>query len=267
MGYQWYHIYHEYTRTYQGIQVSFLDVGQGDAIFIETPRGYQILVDGGRGVSVLRALRSIMPKGDVTIDMVVATHADADHIGGLLGVFDTYEVAHMVSASPAGDTRLYKDLQEKIKKEKSITTDIVNPLHLKVDGTDIFFLWPLSTHINETNASSIVMKIVDRKATALITGDAPLEVENYLVALYKKALTSDILKAGHHGSKTSTGELFLKTVSPKEVVVSAGKNNTYGHPHKEVLDRISAQESIVRTTAEHGTVRYVSNGKSFVFSK
>ena len=220
-------------------RVIFLDVDQGDAVFIETPRGFQILVDGGRGNKVLRELGKVMPFYDRSIDVVVATHYDADHIGGLLGVIDRYDIGTFITNGEDKQTNVAREFDKKIKEEGSHI--ILNgPLEMKIeDDISVKFIWPLEDKSGDSNGLSIVMLLENGDTSVLLTGDAPSGVEASLLEIFPVLLSDiDVLKVGHHGSKTSSGRKFLEALMPRQAVISAGINNSYGHPHKEVLSNL-----------------------------
>lgn len=248
----------------QGLQVSFLDVGQGDSILITGPTGIQILIDGGKDRSVLRQLPQLMGPLDRTLDMVVATHPDADHIGGLPDVFRVYRVFYFVEPGRVGDTSFYERLDASVVSEAGQKTILARRdmrIHLG-DGAYADILFPEGDveKLREANDASIVMRVVYGETEFLLTGDAPIWVEDRIVSAYGTALESDVLKAGHHGSRTSTGASWLSVVDPEIVVVSAGKDNSYGHPHPEVLERVTASGASVVSTIDEGTVTFVSDG-------
>jgi len=247
------------------LSVSFLDVGQGDAILIEGPTGVQVLVDGGKDRSVTRALPRAMGALDRSIDAVVATHPDADHIGGLPDVLARYRVSYVISSGRAAESSFLGRLKDAVAKERGATEVLARRgMRLHLGGgayADVLHPEANVEKLRETNDASVVMKVVYGETEFLLTGDAPSWVEERLVAEDGDGLRSDILKAGHHGSKTSTSAAFLEAVDPETVVVSAGRDNSYGHPHEEVLARIRASGAASVSTAESGTVTFVSDGR------
>jgi len=250
------------------LEVSFLDVGQGDAILIESPIGYQVLIDGGRNNrAVLRELPKAMGFFDRSIDMVVATHPDSDHIGGLIDVLKRYEVATVLMTNNEGGTPAYDAFIEAVKKEGATILDAkrgqVYDLGVGETGsTTLTILFPdRDVRTLENNTSSIVARLSYGEADMVFTGDSPSAIERYLVALDGTALRSEVLKLGHHGSRTSTDAQFLEMVQPKYGIISAGKDNEYGHPHREVMDLLAQYNVEPRNTADVGTITLISNGK------
>ena len=251
------------------LTVSFLDVGQGDAIFIEAPSGAQVLIDGGPDGSALRALAKIMPWHDRTIDVVVATHPDQDHIGGLIDVFERYDIEFVLRPGVLHDTPIARAFIEAIKNEQSqeIFARRGHIVHLG-DGARLEILFPdRDVSGVESNAGSVVARLEYGDTSFLFTGDAPHAIEKYLATLGGKALASDVLKVGHHGSKTSSDMLFLGFVSPQYGIISRGCGNRYGHPHKDVLDALARFDIEVLDTCEAGTVTFISDGSSLLISE
>ncbi len=257
----WYAVWREDRRGM--LTVSFLDVGQGDAIFIDAPSGRQILIDGGRDRSVLRQLARVMPWWDRTVDIVVATHPDLDHINGLIDVLARYRVGTIIHSSVEGDTATFDTFNQAMENEKA--HEIVAMRGQVVDiGKGIFLeiLFPdrLVSSV-DTNDGSIIARLVYRNTSFMLTGDAPSKIENYLVQLDSDGLNSDVLKAGHHGSKTSSSELFLGFVNPEYAVYSRGCDNSYGHPHQDIVARFARFEIPTLDTCEEGTITFVSDGQ------
>lgn len=252
-------------------KISFLDIGQGDAIFIEAPNGNQMLIDGGPPTgALLRQLGEVMPFNDRFIDVVIATHPDQDHVGGLPELFDRYKVGVIFEPGSSADTGVYQELEKRIEEKgiKKILARRGMRINLG-DGAVFDILFPIrDVSYLETNTSSIVGRFVYGSTTVMLTGDSPQVIENTLVVLDKKLpvsrLKSDILKAGHHGSRTSSGELFVRQVNPDIAILSVGKNNRYGHPNKEVVDRFNNLGIEMIRTDEEGTITFVSDGNELV---
>lgn len=241
------------------LTISFLAVGQGDAILIESPTGVEVLVDGGPDRSVLRELGTRLGPLDRTLDAIVATHPDADHISGLSDVLARYRVARVVESGVANDTNPTERLAAAVTAVGIEPLRAVRGMRLELGGGAYAeVLAPIGdvTHA-ETNAGSIVMRVVYGETEFLLMGDAPLSVETALRV--RGGIQADVLKAGHHGSHTSSGARFLETVVPSVVVISAGKDNAYGHPHREVLERIDAVGARILATTE-GTIVLESDG-------
>lgn len=244
--------------------VVFLDVGQGDAIFIQSPGGKQMLIDSGRDSSVLRQLSKVMSFSDRDIDYVLVTHPDADHIGGLAVVLDRFDVSNVIRTENESETGVWKLVVRKIEEEggevhfarRGQRYDLGHNVYLEILFPDI------DASELESNTSSIVARLVYGDTAFMLTGDSPKSIEEYLVLVEGEKLESDVLKAGHHGSHTSTSELFLVEVDPEYAVISAGADNSYGHPHIEVTDALFNFGVTTLRTAENGKVVFWSDGEN-----
>ncbi len=245
------------------LQVHFLDIGQGDSAFIETPSGVQVLVDGGVDSRVLRQLATKMSFTDREIDVVIGTHPDKDHIGGLIDVLKLYEVSTILTTENKGDSQtaeLYEELKQTegadivyARRGQEFALDASTTLHILFPETDPSDL--------ESNTSSIVFQLEYGNSTFMFTGDSPKSIEEYLVLTEGDFLYSDVLKVGHHGSRTSTSELFLNEVAPAIAIISAGKDNSYGHPHLEATDALFNAGATILETAIEGTITLLSDGE------
>jgi len=248
------------------LTVYFLNVGQGDAILIDSPNRLRMLIDGGRNRKVLTELGKILPFSDRRIDVVLATHPDADHVGGLPEVVSRYKVGVFLESGVESDSTVADELKNRIE-QKNIP-DLLARRGMVVnfgDGARLQILFPLSGQDVsnwETNNASIVARLVYKDKIFMFTGDSPVDIENVLVNLDSTSLGSDVLKAGHHGSRTSTSLRYAQAVSPEYAVISAGKDNGYGHPHKEVLDILEQVGAKIISTIKSGTIVFETDGKT-----
>jgi competence protein ComEC len=256
------------------LTVAFLNIGQGDSIFIESPTGNQMLIDGGPGRGVLRELSKVMPFYDRTIDIVMESHPDADHIGGLPDVLERYKVAIFMEPGVRSDTAIDKETEKDVVDEKSKFIEARRGMRIELGGgARLEILYPtLDPRGMETNTASIVARLVYGESEFLLTGDSPISIENYLISLQDAHggdlnLQSDVLKAGHHGSRTSTAPEYVAAVKPKYAVISAGKDNKYGHPHKEVLDTLEKAGVQVLRTDQDGRIVFESDGVNLRVNK
>jgi len=246
------------------LTVAFLNVGQGDSIYIHSPNGNSALIDGGSpDGKALSELGSVMSFFDRDIDVVIATHPDQDHIGGLPEVFSRYHVGALFESGLTSENGVYSAMEkeaekdgtqkilarggEKIKLAQNVTLEILYPDKNFPPRTD-------------TNITSVVVKLTYGNETFLFTGDLPQEQENELVQKYGTTLHVNVLKFGHHGSKTSTSPEFLANVSPEYGVVSAGTGNKYGHPNKETLDLAEQDKVKVLRTDTEGRIVFETDG-------
>lgn len=251
------------------LTVAFLDVGQGDAIFIESPTRRQILIDGGRDRAVLRELGAVMPWWDRSIDMLIATHPDADHVGGLFDVLARYAVATIVQSDVQNDTPQTESLLAAVARERdtgAVEVEARRGQYFDIGGgAYIEILFPDRSVVGlETNTASIVARVVYGGTSFLLSGDSPKSIEEYLVLLDGKRLKADVLKAGHHGSDTSSSALFVGYTAPEWAVFSRGCENTYGHPHQEVVNLMARFKIPTKDTCIDGRVVFVSDGEAII---
>lgn len=244
--------------------VVFLNVGQGDAIFAQTPDGIQILIDGGRDQSVLRELSTVMDFSDRTIDYILITHPDADHIVGLYDVLQRYTITNVIRTENESDTAIWQSIAQAIADEGATVAFARRGQRYDLGaGVALEILFPDTDPSKlESNTASIVARLSYGDTSFMLTGDSPKAIEEYLVLIEGDYLKSDVLKVGHHGSRTSTSELFLEHVSPTYAVISAGKDNSYGHPHIEVTDSLFNFGVETQSTSDHGRVIFWSEGKT-----
>ena len=252
----------------ENLRVHFFDVGQGDSTLIDTPGGKQVLVDGGPDLEgPVHALAGVLSPGDRTLDLVVITHMDEDHARGLIEVLDRYEVeAVLLGTAPADDAVIGPQWEAALRRngiepvqvasghlvelEPGITLEVLNPPATPFAGTPA-----------DRNNNSVVMRLSHGRITYLLTADIEAPAESRL-ARNPDNLKSTVLKVGHHGSRSSTTASFLEKVSPSLAVVSAGADNRYGHPHREVIDRLIRKlgpDSVFRTDLD-GSVELISDG-------
>lgn len=251
------------THSQGVLTVSFLDIGQGDSTFIESPTGTQVLIDGGRSDrAVLRGLGEVMPWSDRSIDVMIATHPDQDHIGGLLDVLERFQVDYVIQSSVLGDTDLWRALEDSIENEGSTNLTALRGHVVDIGGGAYLQILFPDRDVSglETNMGSVVARLVYGGTSFMLTGDSPIVIEKHLVSLDGEKLKSTVLKAGHHGSKTSSSAEFLDVVSPEHAVFSRGCDNTYGHPHKEVVETFARLHIKTFDTCTDGRVTFVSDG-------
>jgi len=247
------------------LHVVFLDVGQGDAIFIQTPSGRQVLVDGGPSETVLLSqLGRQMGFWDRTLDVVVLTHPDSDHITGLVGVLERYQVDMVIFRDLELASEVYEYWLQLLETEGAMIYQGEAGLHVTLDeGADasrpleMVVLHPGVELLESANDNSVMTRLTYGEVSVLLTGDIEAEVERRLVA-EGAALESTVLKAAHHGSCSSTTQEFLEAVDPEVVVISVGAENRFGHPCAEVLERLV--ELPVYRTDEQGVVEVITDG-------
>ncbi len=242
------------------MRVHFIDVGQGDSILIESPNGKTMLIDGGvkgAGQQVVSYLKEL---GVNKLDQVVATHPDADHIGGLIPVLQTIPIEQFYDSGKVHTSQTFEEMLMAID-EKNI------PYYVPKTGDLIEFdkdvtvkVLNANEHATDNNDASIVLKVVYGNVSFLLTGDAGTTLEKEMM---QNDVSATILKAGHHGSNTSSSEEFIRAVKPEVTILSYGKDNKYGHPHAEVVDRLQAIGSNIYATADLGTIMVATDGVNY----
>jgi beta-lactamase superfamily II metal-dependent hydrolase len=250
------------------LQITFLDIGQGDAIHLRTPSGIDLLIDGGPDRQVIDQLGRSLPPQDHTIEYVISTHPDADHIAGLAELPEAFAIGTLLTSGAskstgaaeavagwAGQVRTVVPVQrgQRLELEPGLTLEFLHPN-------------PPYFHPDEPNEDSVSFLLRYGEFSALFTGDAAIPVEEEIVAYAAAAglnLDVDLLKAGHHGSRTSTGSALLNATTPEVVVISVGAENRYGHPTIETLWRISQAGATTLRTDQLGTIRCRTDGTRF----
>ena len=244
------------------LHLHFFDIGQGDSIMVQTPSKYNILIDGGPGRKVTTEVGKVLPFWDKKIDLLVATNPDKDHINGLNFILEGYQVDRIWLPRVANSTESYQNLLANIKKYqvKSEAPRTGDTIKLS-DGTEIQVLWPKTKEpqVPTINEGSIVLVIRYQNFQVLMTGDAESTTQPYS-GLEEEI---EILKVPHHGSKAGMQKDYLKMISPELAVISAGKNNSYGHPDPTTVSELKEVGSEVLTTIDKGTIEVVTDGKTW----
>ncbi len=239
------------------LRVVFFDVGQGDAIFIKTPQNHHILIDGGPGSVVLEGLGREMPFFYNTIDLVILTHPHDDHVSGIIEVLERYNVKDIICTGVIGTSAVSLRWSD-IIEERGYR---VATAQKRVVGNNfaINILYPLNSlqgvSVRDLNEASIISQLFYKNQYSfLFTGDAYKKQEEEVVSFFDGRLSADVLKVGHHGSRTSTSKLFLEALSPKIAVIMSGEGNRYGHPHQETLDVLDDFGITVLRTDKDGDI-------------
>lgn len=256
-----------YTRGAENkLIVSFLDVGQGDAILIQSPKG-QVLIDGGPGRQVLEKLGEEMPFFDRKIELLIMTHPDADHINGLVEVLNNYQVDEVMETGVTNDNKAYSEWQ-KIIQDKKIK-DTIAKKGDRIDlgeGIELDFMWPEDNlqgqKIANTNNTSIVNFLTWGETDVALTGDAETLVLDKIAQEYA-AKKIEILKQPHHGSKNGISNKFLETFRPDVSVISVGAKNRYGHPDQDTLDILGRLGIKIYRTDLQGTIKAIIEKNSY----
>jgi len=252
------------------MEVVFLDVGQGDAILIKTPQHHHILIDGGPGSTVLEKLGEEFPFFYNSLDLIILTHPHDDHVAGLIEVVKRYEVKDILCTGVREETGVSREWSRIIEEEgyrqaRAGTRISANDFYIDI-------LYPAENlagkYVKDLNEVSVISRLVYKDSSFLFTGDAYKKQEREVIAFLQDCkeedwcsiftLDSDVLKLGHHGSRTSTSKEFLQYVSPSAAVVMAGEGNRYGHPHREILEKLEKYGITVKRTDVDGDIRIVS---------
>lgn len=245
------------------LHVYFLDVGQGDAILIQAPDGRQILVDGGPSpTALLNGLGAVLPFWDRSLDLVVLTHPDGDHITGLIPLLERYRVGQVLDVPQTDTASLAKSWLVNLEQARVKRTYAVRGMRLPLGDLLITVLNPGATLLTGTNSddnnNAAVLRLDYGRTSLLLTGDAEQEAEADMIAA-GLPLRADVLKVGHHGSNGSSSPSFLAAVAPRLAVIQVGADNTFGHPHPDLIERLAGVE-ILRTD-RNGRIEVISDGQ------
>ncbi|QGQ95882.1 MBL fold metallo-hydrolase [Paenibacillus psychroresistens] len=242
------------------LKVHFIDVGQGASQLIVSPNGKTILIDAGNNDKEELIVKYLKKENVKKIDILIGTHPDADHIGGLDAVIDNFDVGKIYMPKIQANTETFKDLLSSIQKKGLKVTTAKSGLVLDWEkDINVEMIAPVGTY-DDTNEMSAVIHLTYGSNSFLLTGDAEALSEADILKS-KVNLKSDVLMVGHHGSKTSTSTNFLKAVNPKYAVIQVGKGNKYGHPTEEVLKKLNDKKIKIYRNDTQGNIIFSSNGK------
>lgn len=238
--------------------IYFLDVGQGDSELIELPGNVKFLIDGGPDGKVIGNLEDIFSYFDRRIDLVVMSHAQLDHFGGLLEVLKRYQVGAFVWSGIKNDTASFSELEKVLGENKIPQIVLAEGDRIRYQENNLEIIYPPGdlSAVKNINDAALVLKFSSDNGKALFTADIGDKIEKYLSQKYD--LQADILKVAHHGSKYSSMESFLKEIQPKISVIEVGKNS-YGHPTSDVLARLSDVGSKIFRTDKNGIIKLILN--------
>ena len=249
----------EYNLTSNLVdKISFLNIGQGDSSLIVSKRGESILIDCGPNSKVIDQIESKLGYWNKKIDLLIITHGDKDHYGGCRDIIERFEVSKvMINGVFDSKNKSYTALLEFIKTQNiQILPSLTNTYITIQDNIELQLLNPQTNlwgqEIRDDNPESVVILVRSTNNTILLTGDANEVTEGKILSQYPQ-LDVDILKAGHHGSKTSTSDKLLDTITPKQVIISAGANNSYNHPHPDIINKLKTRNIQIQETKNHLT--------------
>jgi len=252
-----------YTEHGGLLKVVALDVGQGSAIYINTPNNKEALVDTGPSIAVLRNLSDYRSFFDRSIDYLYISHIDTDHMSMAPRILGTYDVTHFAVTNDESESALYQATMHALLQGGTQVLIPEQGARTVVD-TDLYieYLWP---HKNDViglnrNDSSLVLRVVYQNTSFLIMGDVSRKVERRLISQFGDALQSDVLFVGHHGSKTSSDDLFVSVVAPRYGVIQSGADNRYGHPHDITLQTLTDNKVTTLRNDLLGNIEFISDG-------
>lgn len=241
----------------EDLKVHFLDVGQGDSIFIELPTNETILIDASIKEASNKIINYLREEKVSKIDYVFATHPHSDHIGGMSAVIKAFDIGQIYMPKAVTTTKTYENLLLTIKdKNLKIKTAKAGNTIIDTDDLKLVVLAPNQDSYESLNNYSIVLKLTYKEKSFLFTGDAETLSEKEITG----DVEADVLKVGHHGSRTSTSQAFLNKVNPSYAVISVGLNNDYKHPHQEVIDRLEKKNIKIYRTDQNGDIMFTTDG-------
>ncbi|MBI2866742.1 MAG: MBL fold metallo-hydrolase [Chloroflexi bacterium] len=243
------------------LEVHFVDVGQGDGMYIRTPQGQVMVVDGGGRSSGLSDF--LDRHGVKNIDIVVGTNPDADHIGGLIEVLRRFTVQEVWVDGQINTTRAYEDFLSAAQRSRAVYREVRRGDTATLGAVAVRVLHPVEPFIpGDRNQNSVVLKIEYGQTSILLTGDTGVAAERSMLQAGLD-VRAQVLKLGHHGSSTSTSPAFLQAVAPQVAVYQAGRDNQYGHPHPEVVEAVRSRGIALYGTNTNGTIVLRSDGASY----
>lgn len=244
------------------IEISYLDVGQGDAVYIRV-NDFDILIDAGPRSDVDKLMKQLEEKNIDDFEIVIATHPHEDHIGGMTKIFEEYDIKSFYMPKVTSTTKTFENMINAVKKEGLKINVIKEGTSFDLgEGARIDVYSPINESYEELNDYSPIMKLTFGNSTFMFTGDAEAYSEKQVISKYKDNLKADVLKFGHHGSSTSSSKEFIKVIAPKYGIISCGVNNKYGHPHRETLQTIDTYGIETYRTDINGEIIVISDGNN-----
>ncbi|MGN9163844.1 ComEC/Rec2 family competence protein [Tissierellaceae bacterium HCP3S3_D8] len=246
------------------LEVHFIDVGQGDSILVKSGEEF-MLIDGGKNSAADTVVEYLKSQNVNKIKYVIGTHPHEDHIGGLDDVIDTFDIEKVIMPNITHNTKTFEDVLDSIMNKGLGITQAKSGDRYDLGDAEMTILAPNKEKYKDLNDYSVVVRLKYGNTSFMFTGDAEKISEDEMIEVYGSSLKSDVLKLGHHGSTTSTTKRFLELVDPRVAVITVGKDNTYGHPHREVLERVENAEIKIYRTDLDGTIVASSDGNTIEF--
>jgi competence protein ComEC len=262
LGFAGYEYFSPEVNISQPLNITIFDVGQGDAILVQSDNK-NMLIDAGPNSSSLKLVNSLIKMDINRFDVVVATHPHEDHIGGLDSVINKFDIDQIIMPQVSANTQTFNDVLQAIHNKGLTVTAPVSGNNFKLGSALCAILAPNSFSYEDINNYSIVMQVVYGNITFLFMGDAGLDSETDMLSK-GYSLNSDVIKIGHHGSSSSTSDKLLKAVNPRYAVISSGQDNDYGHPHKETLSKLNSAGVIIYRTDLNGDITFSANGTNLI---
>jgi beta-lactamase superfamily II metal-dependent hydrolase len=251
------------TAEEGALSVYFIDVGQGDCEYIVFPDGKNMLIDSGEKEYSSKLIKKLHSFDVDTINYLIITHPHTDHMGGMSDVIKNFYTDAIYMPKASADTETFEELLDTIREWKESVHTATAGLTFHTDeknGVTAEFLAPVGTEYDELNDYSAVVKITYKDSSFLFTGDAEKYSENEMLGNSRKKLDCDVLKVGHHGSRYSSSKGFLRAVSPQYAVIECGKDNAYGHPHTQTLDKLQKAKVEIYRTDKDSDILFVTHG-------
>ncbi|MCS4479349.1 MBL fold metallo-hydrolase [Clostridium botulinum] len=243
------------------LKVHYIDVGQGDSILVQT-KDKNILIDAGTRKNSDNLISYLKKQHIKKLDYVIATHPHEDHIGGMPKVIEEFEISNFYAPKKTANTKIFKDMILQLKKKNLKINVAKKGISLNLsNNSSLDFLAPVKDNYENTNDSSAVVKLTHGNTKFLFTGDAEKTSEKDILNS-NEDLSSNVLKVGHHGSHSSSSKEFLDKINPKIAIISCGKNNDYGHPHKETMKELNKRNIEVYRTDIDGNIVLTSDGEN-----
>lgn len=242
--------------------ITFLDVGQADCILLQS-ENHTVLIDTGYKKNAVtdKIIDHLTGLGITTIDYLVLTHPHADHIGGAPDIINAFTVTNCLMPNAVATTEIFEDTLEALEDRNVNVIEAVAGNRITLSDMVLEILAPRAKEYQEMNDHSVVLRVLFGQTALMLTGDAEVLSEGEMIESFgSAALKADLLKVGHHGSTTSSGNAFLAAVDPDFAVISVGEGNSYGHPHDEIVERLTEAGIETYRTDLHGTIVFRSDG-------